>query len=95
LFSYSASGGTLQRLVVWIAATGLALFTLWFAVVHGNAKGEPKDEEGYELLQGRSSIDDMPVDRTDDDVEAKLGSQGLGSSSMSDSAQLPREHRCA
>lgn len=77
LFSYSASGGTLRRLAVWIAAISLTLFTLWFAVVHGNAKGESKDEEGYELHQGRSSGDDMPVDRTDDDDEAKLGSSGL------------------
>lgn len=77
LFSYSASGGALRRLAVWIAAIGLALFTLWYAVVHGNAKGESKDQEGYELLQGRSSIDDMPVDSTDDDVKAKLGSSEL------------------
>jgi hypothetical protein len=77
LFSYSASGGALRRLAVWIAAISLALFTLWFAVVHGNAKGETKGEEGYELLQGRTSGDDMPVDRTDDDDEAKLGSSEL------------------
>jgi len=77
LFSYSASGGALRRLAVWIAAISLALFTLWFAVVHGNAKGESKDQEGYELLQGRPSNDDMPADRTDDDDEAKLGSSEL------------------
>jgi hypothetical protein len=72
LFSFSASGGTLRRLVVWIAAVCLSLFTLWFARVHGIAMTEPKDEEGYELLQGRSSSDDVQVGMIGDD-EAKRG----------------------